>query len=125
MKRRALVLVAVLLLAPGCAALAPQQVGQMVGTVAGSAIVPGLGAPIGGLLGLLAGMVVQKRVDQVTEQHERIELGQQLNRIGPSEGAPTAERDAPPFGTPTRVWVDETWREGRLVAGSFEERYLP
>ena len=106
----------------GCAGVAPQQVGQMVGSVAGAVIAPGIGAPVGGLIGLLAGTVVQKRVDQVTEQHERVDLGRQLKTASAS-GA--GNGDAPPVGTPTRVWVDETFRNGRLVAGTFEQRYIP
>ena len=103
--------------------MAPQQLGQVVGTVAGNVIAPGIGAPIGGLFGLLTGMVVQKKVDQVTEQRERVELGEQLkSRPG---GAPAGDGQAAFSGTPTRVWVDETWRDGRVMAGSFEERYIP
>ena len=94
-----------------------------MGTVAGSVIAPGIGAPIGGLLGLLTGMVVQKKVDQVTEQRERIELGRQLGTSGDYSGA--AQGQAATIGTPTRVWVDETWRDGRVIAGSFQERYIP
>jgi len=105
----------------------PQQLGQVMGTVAGSVIAPGIGAPIGGLVGLLTGMVVQKEVDQVTEQRERVELGDQL--ATPPPGA-APEAHVPSLtgaagGGATRVWVDETWRDGRLVAGSFEERYIP
>jgi len=104
--------------------MAPQQLGQVVGTVAGSVIAPGIGAPIGGLLGLLTGMVVQKKVDQVTETRERVELGKQL-KTRPA-GTPSAVDGQAAFsGLPTRVWVDETWRDGRVVAGSFEERYIP
>jgi len=110
------------LFAAGCAAMPPQQLGQVVGTVAGSVIAPGIGAPIGGLVGLLSGMMVQKQVDQVTEKRERVELGQQLT-TRPSEHP--SEASAAFNGTPTRVWVDETWRDGRVVAGSFEERYIP
>ena len=112
-----------LLVATGCAAIAPQQLGQVVGTVAGSVVAPGIGAPIGGLIGLLAGMVAQKKVDQVTETRERVELGEQL-KTRPVERS-SAMEGAALSGTPTRVWVDETWRDGRVVAGSFEERYLP
>ena len=113
-----------LLVATGCAALAPQQLGQVVGTVAGSVIAPGIGAPLGGLIGLLAGMVAQKKVDQVTEKRERVELGQQL-KTQPAGRSGTVEEQAMLSGLPTRVWVDETWRDGRIIAGSFQERYIP
>ena len=107
--------------------MAPQQLGQVVGTVAGSVIAPGIGAPIGGLIGLLTGMAVQKKADQVTEQHERVELGRQL-AAPPPGAAPGAH--IPPLagaagGGVTRVWVDETWRDGRVIAGSFQERHIP
>lgn len=106
----------------GCAGIAPQQVGQVVGTIAGAAVAPGIGAPIGNLAGLLAGMVVQGQVDQVTEKHERVELKRQLGNPRP---AGAAETGLAPQGQPTRVWVDERTQEGRLVAGHFEQRYLP
>ena len=123
MNLRALAAGCFLLAATGCAGLAPQQFGQVVGTVAGSVIAPGIGAPIGGLIGLLAGMVAQKKVDQVTETRERVELGEQLKTR--PVGSPSAMEGAALSGLPTRVWVDETWRDGRVVAGSFEERYIP
>ena len=112
------------LIATGCAAMAPQQLGQVVGTVAGSVLAPGIGAPIGGLIGLLTGMVVQKRVDEVTETRERVELGEQL-KTGPAGSPSAVEGQALLSGLPTRVWVDETWRDGRVIAGSFQERYIP
>jgi hypothetical protein len=123
MKLRALA-IGCLILVAGCAAMPPQQLGQVVGTVAGSVIAPGIGAPIGGLIGLLSGMVVQKKVDQVTEQRERVELGRQL-QTHPVAGSPGGEVQSMLSGIPTRVWVDETWRDGRVVAGSFEERDIP
>ena len=80
MYRRTLTAGCVLLAVAGCAGMGPQQLGQVVGTVAGNVIAPGIGAPIGGLFGLLTGMVVQKKVDQVTETRERVELGDQLKK---------------------------------------------
>ena len=124
MHARPLVVGCALVVATGCAAMAPQQLGQVVGTVAGSVIAPGIGAPIGGLLGLLTGMVVQKKVDQVTEQHERVELGRELG-TGPGGRSAGADGSSVPAGTLTRVWVDETWHDGRVIAGSFQERYIP
>ena len=123
MNRRALTTGCLLLTVTGCSGLAPQQLGQVLGTVAGSVVAPGIGAPIGGLIGLLSGMVVQKKVDQVTETRERVELGDQLkSRPG---GAPADDGQVAFSGTPTRVWVDEVWRDGRVIAGSFKERYIP
>ena len=123
MHPRALAVGCVLFAVAGCAGIAPQQLGQVLGTVAGNVVAPGIGAPIGGLIGLLAGMVAQKKVDQVTEQRERVELGQQL-KTQPEGRAGAVEAPAL-IGSPTRVWVDETWRDGRAIAGSFEERYIP
>ena len=104
------------LLLGGCAGLSPAQVGQTAGTIAGAAIVPGIGAPVGALVGLLAGMVVQGQVDQATEKRERKELGQEL-----ANGIPSPPSSTPP-GEITRVWVDETIRNGRLVPGHFDAR---
>lgn len=105
----------------GCAGIPPAQVGQTAGTIAGSAIAPGIGAPLGALVGLLAGMVVQQHTDKVTERRERKDLGDQLGR----PGIAGADPEAVPAGEPVRVWVDETLKDGRLMAGHFEVRYLP
>ena len=107
----------------GCASVAPTQVGQMMGTIAGSVAAPGVGGPLGGLVGLLAGMVVQGQVDRVTERRERVELGNQMET--PSSPGAAAPAPQAPQGEPTRVWVDEHLLDGRLVAGHFEQRYLP
>lgn len=106
----------------GCAGISPSQVGQTVGTIAGSAIVPGVGAPLGALVGLLAGLLVQGKVDQVTETRERKELGDQL---ATDTGPAPSDAVAPPLGEPVRVWVDETVHDGRMVAGHFDTRYIP
>ena len=108
------------LLCVGCAGISPVQVGQTAGTIAGAAVVPGVGAPIGALIGLLAGMVVQGQVDKATEVHERKDLGEELA----AGRSPTSEKTALPHGTPTRVWVDETVHNGRLIAGHFDVRSL-
>ena len=110
-----------LLLTSGCAGISPAQVGQTAGTVAGMAIVPGVGAPVGALVGLLAGMVVQGQVDKATERHERKELGEQLR----TAAAASESGLIPSLGEPRRVWVDEAVQDGRLVAGHFEARPLP
>jgi hypothetical protein len=120
-RRSALVGAAALWLAAGCAAVPPAQVGQTAGTLAGAAIVPGIGAPIGALIGVVAGMLVQGQLDKATEKRERRELGDQLH---PGAAAPGGG-DAAPTGSPVRVWVDETVREGRLVAGHFDVRHVP
>ena len=106
----------------GCAGISPSQLGQTVGTIAGSAIVPGVGAPLGALVGLLAGLLVQGKVDQVTETRERKELGDQL---AVNTGSAPSDAITPPLGEPVRVWVDETVRDGRLFAGHFDTRYIP
>ncbi len=113
--------VTIVLTISGCAGASPVQVGQTAGAIAGSAIAPGVGMPLGALVGLLAGMAVQGQVDQATETRERKELGEQLAR-GPRTAAEAAN---PLEGMPTRVWVDETVHEGRLIAGHFETRVIP
>ncbi len=109
------------LVSSGCAGIAPVQIGQTAGTIAGAVLVPGVGAPVGALVGLMAGMVVQEQVDKVTEKRERKELGEQL-AVG---AAPGSETIPPPQGQLIRVWVDETFQDGRLLAGHFDVRYLP
>lgn len=107
------------LLVSGCAGLAPAQVGQTVGTIAGAVVAPGLGAPLGSLAGLLAGLLVQGEVDKVVARRERTELGQQF------EAKPVQPQDGqPPLGAPTRVWVDETFQNGRLIPAHFDVRAL-
>ena len=109
------------MLASGCAGVPAAQMGQTVGTIAGSAIVPGIGTTIGALVGLLTGMVVQGEMDKVTEKHERKELSDEL-AAGPP---PASVQDIPAQGEPVRVWVDETVHEGRLVPGHFDIRPIP
>ena len=92
-----------------------------MGTVAGAVALPGIGAPIGGLVGLLAGMVVQQEVDKKTEKRERVELGHELKTM---PNAATAAAGTELAGIPTRVWVDETFQNGRVVPGSFQERSI-
>ena len=126
MHARAWVLSGLLMSTTGCATMAPQQVGQVAGTIAGAAVIPGIGAPLGGLVGILAGMLFQGQVDRVTEKKERVELSQRLG-TGPTDAArmeAEAARSAQPVGLLTRVWVDEAWQGGRLVAGHFEQQYI-
>lgn len=120
MRHRLLVVLTVML--TGCASVPPAQIGQAAGTIAGGAIVPGLGAPIGALVGMLAGLVLQGKMDQATATRERQELGSQLaHRPAPGAEAPGQSAS----GTPVRVWVDETFHDGRLLAGHFDTRAIP
>ncbi len=106
----------------GCAGTSAIQVGQTAGTIAGALIAPGVGAPVGNVVGLLAGLAVQDQIDKGTERRERQELGQQMS----APQTPAADETIPsPHAQPTRVWVDEAVRDGRLVHGHFEVRYLP
>ena len=106
----------------GCASFSPVQLGQTAGTIAGAAAIPGIGAPVGAIMGSLLGSIFQKKMDQVTEQRERIELADQLE--GGSGRSVSEARTALPRGEPVRVWVDEVIEEGQLMAGHFETRYL-
>ena len=121
MSPRLLVAVLTVGVSAGCAGVPPAQLAQTAGTIAGSAIAPGIGAPIGSLVGLVAWMLVQGQVDKVTEKRERKELGDQM---ATGASAPAPAQEPPPSGIPTRVWVDETMRNGRLVAGHFDVRDL-
>lgn len=112
------------MLLTGCAGVPPVQLGQMVGTIAGSIIVPGVGGPVGGFIGLLTGLMVQKKVDQVHEVREHRELSEQLER-GSSPAANTPEAFQRQVGIPTRVWVDEQVHQGHVIAGHFDIRPLP
>lgn len=107
--------------ASGCAGVSPAHLGQTAGTIAGAAIIPGLGAPIGALAGMLAGMLVQGEVDKVTEKRERQELSKTLT----GEMGSSMASGPSPHGEPTRVWVDETVQGGGVIAGHFEVRSLP
>ncbi len=110
---------------PGCAGAGPAQLGQMAGSMAGAVFAPGVGAPVGGLVGLLAGMVLQREVDRVTESRERVELNDQLEQTGATTSSDGRPVPTTSVGVPTRVWVDETVQNGRLIAGRFDERLPP
>ena len=100
--------------------MSPTQVGQTAGTLAGAAIIPGIGAPLGTLVGTLAGLVIEQQVEKVREQKERTDLGKQLRDRPAASASP--ER---PLGEPARVWIDERLEDGRLIAGRFEFRPIP
>ena len=107
------------LLLASCASVPPPQVGQTIGAIVGGGIAPGIGAPLGALVGLLGGMLIQGEIDKGTEKKERRTLGDQL-ASAPAGGGP--QPSDVPTGQPTRVWVDETMQNGRLLAGHFETR---
>ncbi len=109
-----------LILCAGCAGVSPAQLGQTAGTIAGSVVAPGVGAPIGAVIGLLAGLVVQNQVDKVTEKHERKQLSDELGTGAKSTSAQDAA--SPSQGELTRVWVDESVQDGRLIVGHFDVR---
>lgn len=118
-----------ILLAAGCASVHPAQLGQVTGMLIGTAVAPGVGAPVGGMLGTLAGLVFQGRIDKQTETKERTELGQ-LASAPASDSVPVSNglgspADALPKGPLRRVWVDESVNNGIVVAGHFEDRNVP
>jgi hypothetical protein len=111
-----------LLAMTGCATLHPQAVGQTLGTIAGAAVAPGIGAPVGALIGLLTGTLLQGEFNRVVAKQERIELGEQLK----TRPAGTVLANEPgPAGTTTRVWIDETVRDGRVVLGHYDVWQAP
>ena len=122
MKRRACLIGLTLLAATGCATLHPQALGQTIGTIAGSVVAPGIGAPVGGFIGLLTGTLLQGGFDRVLAKRERIELGEQLKT--PPAGPVLAKNIVPTAGT-TRVWVDEAIRNGRIVPGHYDVWQAP
>ena len=109
-------------LVAGCSGLSPTQVGQMAGTIAGVAIIPGIGAPLGTLVGTLAGLVVEGQMEKAREKQERVDLSKQLSTPADWRGAQAAQL---PMGEPARVWVDERLENGRLINGHFEFRPIP
>lgn len=120
MQRSILIGLMMLATVVGCAGMSPAQVGQTAGTIAGAAVVPGVGAPVGAVVGLLAGLLVQGEMDKGTEKRERKELSQELTTDVPASAEPASVQ-----GEPARVWVDETLRDGRLIPGHFDVRFLP
>ena len=114
----------VMIASSGCAGVSPTQVGQTAGSMAGAAIVPGIGMPIGALIGTLAGLVVEQQIDKGREVKERVDLSKRLSSASESKtGSPS---DMPTSGGQlTRVWVDEQVENGRLINGHFEQRVIP
>ena len=121
MHRTAPVLIT-LCLATGCASVPPSQVANAAGTVAAMAVAvtpAAPAAPLVQLLGHFGSMLIQRKEDQVTETRERRELAEQMAGSGSIlQGDPLA-------GEPVRVWVDETLKDGRILPGRFEVRYVP
>ncbi len=101
--------------------MSPAQVGQATGTIAGAALVPGVGAPFGALVGTLAGLVVEHELDKVREQKERVELSRELQMPTPAQ---SLGEHAPASGQPSRVWVDEWLKDGQVIPGHFEARNI-
>lgn len=99
------------------------QLGQAIGSIAGSAIAPGVGTTLGGLAGIMAGMVAQGQIDKATEKKEQKILSEQMDR--PNQQNPAAsEAMVIAAGEPTRVWIDETMQNGKVSPGHFEARHI-
>ena len=119
MRARAVILTSTLLGVVGCSSVSPMQIGQTAGAITGAAVAPGVGMPLGALVGTLAGMVFEQHLDKSREQREQAELTKQLSGAGSTHSPP----QAPPDGAAlTRVWVDEHVERGRLIAGHFDAR---
>lgn len=118
---RAILFSSSLLLASGCANLMPHQAGQTLGAILGGAVAPGIGVPMGSVLGSLAGMVIQRKMNKADEKRERVELGR---HVKPGD-APGAIEQASAPRQPARVWIDETSQNGRMIAGHYEILPLP
>lgn len=116
-----ILLSASLVCAAGCASIPASQVGQTLGTVVGAVVAPGVGAPVGAAIGLIGGMLVQGRIDKVTETRERKELGDQLGQ--PASSVQTADT-TPSSGDAMRVWVDEAVENGRVIPAHFDVHNL-
>lgn len=122
MSFRAIFLSASLLLSAGCANVMPHQAGQTIGAILGGAIAPGIGVPMGSVLGTMAGLIVKREMDRVDEKRERVDLGGSV-KPGDAPGALASAASLAP-GLPARVWVDETVHDGRMIAGHYDVRPL-
>ena len=116
---------ALLLVLTGCSSISPVQLGQTVGSIAGSAVAPGVGMPLGALVGSLAGMVFESRMDKAREHREHAELSERLGTPPAARSAAASAVQPTAAGTPTRVWVDERYEQGKLIAGRFEWQPVP
>ncbi len=121
MRRAIIVGIVGVVVLSGCSSVSPPQVGQAVGGIIGTAIAPGVGTQLGSIAGMLAGMLAQGQIDKANEKRERRTLGDQMATKGASL---RTESPVLASGTPTRVWVDETVQDGRLIAGHFDTQYL-
>lgn len=79
---------------------------------------PGIGVPMGSVLGSLAGMVIQREMNKADEKRERVELGR---HVKPGDAVEAVQAPRPP----ARVWIDETLQGGRMTAGHYEVLPLP
>src|SRR3989338_3873700 len=106
----------VLVLVSGCSGMSATQLGHAVGALVAVAV-PAV-SPATTLIGTLAGMMIDNKIQKAEDSLERRSLNDQLG-----VGSPGAAAAA--IGDPVRVWVDETVREGRVLAGHFDVRHLP
>jgi outer membrane lipoprotein SlyB len=121
MRRLKPTLVVAFLFTCGCASVSPTQAGHTAGAFIGGVILPGIGMPIGTAVGYLAGLVVEKKIDEDRDKKEKVELSQKLQ--DPPESSNISSNLSAEY--PGRIWIDEQVHEGKLIAGHFEERVIP
>ncbi|GEM_PF-3020252 len=112
------------LLLGGCATINPQEVGYIIGTIAGAALGSAPGAAIGALAGTAAGALLAQPIEAAREKKERQSLQQRLETGPTAPTAPAAATMASAQHT-ERIWIDEQLIDGRLIPGHFAERLTP
>jgi hypothetical protein len=68
---------------------------------------------------------VQGRIDKDTEKKERVVLAQDMSSQPSGRMSADGEASSTPGAGLQRVWVDEHTENGKIVAGQFEQRYVP
>lgn len=118
-----------LFIAGGCATGSNwAAIGHLAGGAVGALVLPPL-SPVLAAGGLLIGAKVDESLANTPEAKERERHRQAYERqILRGQLSPGSESDGLRLGVagkPIRVWADESFENGRLVAGRFEERSLP
>lgn len=130
--RRRVPLLAAMCFLGGCATADYPAVVSMAGTAVDIVTLPVTGFPIGSVVGTLAGITLQKKQDEIEKEIEENRERSDLKEIAQLPNTQTtASTPSPSLASSStemslrRVWIDESTQDGTVVAGHYEQKYVP